>query len=73
MAIKLSNDVNLDDATAIAKTGSTKAEIRDMGNYLSKRSENFPLIFDPTTQFFRAKDEHGNFVQQGLGNFDPKN
>jgi putative alpha-1,2-mannosidase len=72
MAIKLSNDVNLNDATAVSKTGYTKAEIGDIGVYLSKRSENFGLIFDPVTKFFRAKDTNGNFVNQGLEDFDPK-
>jgi putative alpha-1,2-mannosidase len=72
MAVKLSNDTSLDDATAITVTGSNKAQIRDIGNYLLRRAENFALIFDPETKFFRAKNTTGQFVNQGFEEFNPE-
>jgi hypothetical protein len=44
-AIKLSQDDNLSESTAQLEIGQTKQQIKDTGEYLLKRSENFTNLF----------------------------
>jgi hypothetical protein len=45
LALKLGNDPNLTDTYAQIKIGQTKAQIKDTGNYLLTRSQNYEKIF----------------------------
>jgi putative alpha-1,2-mannosidase len=73
MAIKLANDPNLTDQKAKQETGETKQEIKDTGNFLLRRAENFGVLFDNETGFFRGKDRDGNFILQDGKPFNPLN
>jgi putative alpha-1,2-mannosidase len=41
-------------------TGQTKQEIKDTGNFLLRRANAYPNLFDHQTGFFRGKDRNGN-------------
>jgi hypothetical protein len=66
LALKLSDDPNLTDTYAKIATGQTKQQIKDTGNYLLTRSQNYDKIFwkpeDQSSEygFFRGKFADGS-------------
>lgn len=74
VAIKLSNDSNLTDQKAANDIQQTKQQIRDTGQYLLNRANNYVNLFNPskdteapnnvnTAGFFRSKEDDGSWFK----------
>jgi putative alpha-1,2-mannosidase len=72
LAIKLANDPKLSDTMAYLETGQTKQEIANVGNELIERSKNYKNLFDPSSGFFRSKDDNNFLSKQNINLATPQ-